>query len=242
MPLRDHFHPPLSRQHHWESFHDAWINTMVRHLNLRWLPAQYRADPQTHLEAFVQADVVAWDRNPGAVAQSTNGTGVAVASWAPPQATQTFTVDLTDPDIFEVRVFDTQHNTQLVAAVELVSPSNKDRPSSRDEFVCKCAGYLQKGVAVTVVDVITERRDNLHNLLLQLLEQPPLGTPVETAELYAVAYRSAPQKKGWQLDIWPEVLTLQTPLPTLPLWLTPTLAVPLELEATYEETLRVLRL
>ena len=36
--------------------------------------------------------------------------------------------------------------------------------------------------------------------------------------------------------------SLRKPLPTLPLWLADNLAVPLELEASYEETCRILRI
>ena len=41
---------------------------------------------------------------------------------------------------------------------------------------------------------------------------------------------------------WAHALAVGRPLPTLPLWLTDKLAVPLELEVTYEEACRVLRL
>ena len=39
---------------------------------------------------------------------------------------------------------------------------------------------------------------------------------------------------------WAHALTVEQPLPTLPLWLSDNLAVPLELEASYEETCRIL--
>jgi hypothetical protein len=39
-----------------------------------------------------------------------------------------------------------------------------------------------------------------------------------------------------------ESLALGKPLPTLPPWLADNLAVPLELEATYAETCRILRI
>jgi hypothetical protein len=41
-----------------------------------------------------------------------------------------------------VRIYDDEANRTLVAAVELVSPSNKDRPASREAFATKCAAYL----------------------------------------------------------------------------------------------------
>ena len=43
MPLLDHFHPPLSVQRHWHSFHNAWATFIASQLNQR-LPAGYFAE------------------------------------------------------------------------------------------------------------------------------------------------------------------------------------------------------
>jgi hypothetical protein len=72
------------------------------------------------------------------------------------------------------------------------------------------------------------------------LEEPVLWT--KPPPLYAVAYRTTKENETWRMDTWAEVLTLTSNLPTLPLWLASDLAVPLELEASYEETCRVLRI
>ena len=48
------------------------------------------------------------------------------------------------PDRFEVLVFEAEEGATLVAAVELVSPANKDRPAHRRAFAVKCASYLCK--------------------------------------------------------------------------------------------------
>jgi hypothetical protein len=201
MPLRDHFHPPLRDSHHWEGFHSAWVNTLVRHLNLRQLPARYRAEPQVHLGTQVEVDVAT----------------------------------------FEVRVYDEQRGSHLVAAVELVSPSNKDRAAHRRAFAVKCAAYLQQGVALVVVDIVTDRHENLHAELMGLLQLAGSTPWPEATHLYAVAYRTTKEDDGWRMDTWPEALAPGAALPTLPLWLASDLAVPLELEAAYEETRQVLR-
>ena len=52
----------------------------------------------------------------------------------------------------------------------------------------------------------------------------------------------APGGYSWLVEVWAHALALGRPLPTLPLWLADNLAVPLELEASYEETCRVLRI
>jgi hypothetical protein len=33
MPLRDHFHPPLSTRRYWHSFHQAWATYLASDLN-----------------------------------------------------------------------------------------------------------------------------------------------------------------------------------------------------------------
>lgn len=47
--------------------------------------------------------------------------------------------------------------------------------------------------------------------------------------------------KRW-LESWNHPLTVGSPLPTLPLWLSDKLAIPLYLEANYEQTCRDLRI
>ena len=60
-------------------------------------------------------------------------------------------------------------DARLVAAVELVSPRNKDRPESRSAFAAKSAAYLYRGVGLVTLDVVTGRQFNLHNELIDLL-------------------------------------------------------------------------
>src|SRR4051794_16499206 len=49
-------------------------------------------------------------------------------------------------DLFEVRVLNVEGQPRLVAAMELISPANKDRPAHRETFAGKCAGYLRQGI------------------------------------------------------------------------------------------------
>ena len=72
-------------------------------------------------------------------------------------------------DEYEVRVFDARRGRHLVAAIELVSPANKDRPEHPNVFVAKCAALVQKGVAVSIIDLVTVRRFNLYSELMTLI-------------------------------------------------------------------------
>ncbi len=53
---------------------------------------------------------------------------------------------------------------------------------------------------------------------------------------------TAQPDSAWQLETWLRPLRIGQPLPTLPLWRADNLSVPLELEASYEETCKVLRI
>jgi hypothetical protein len=229
MPLLDHFRPPLSQRRHWDSFHGAWAEAMAANLNQSLLPDRFVAEARVKLGGQVEIDVGTFADN-GTPATSDSG---GVAAWAPPAPVATTPLDFRDPDIFEVQVLSEEGGPRLVAAIELVSPANKDRPANRRLFAVKCASYLQSGVSVIIVDVVTERSGNLHAELLDLL-QVQLSTPGQGLhELYAVAHRTASALQGLQLQTWAHALTVGGPLPTLPLWLEADLCLPLDLEATY---------
>jgi hypothetical protein len=154
-----------------------------------------------------------------------------------------FEVDVSsyDLDEYEVRVYDTERGRLLVAAIEIVSPSNKDRPDTRDIFVGKVASLLQQGVCVCLADLVSVREANLYAELLKLIGRgdPALGlTPLH---LYAVSLRGRkPPKRRPLLDAWFYPMTLGQPLPTLPIWLTANLRISLPLEPSYQETCRIL--
>ncbi|HEV3340590.1 MAG TPA: DUF4058 family protein [Pirellulales bacterium] len=133
-----------------------------------------------------------------------------------------------------MQVLQEEGGPRLVAAIELVSPANKDRPSHRRMFAVKCASYLQSGVSVMVVDMVTERAGNLHAELLQLLEAHVSTPGQDSHDLYAAAYRTVAGSQGLTLETWAESLGLRQALPTLPLWIMPDLGLPMDLELTYQ--------
>ena len=243
MPLRDHFRPPLDDVRSWEELHGQWPAMIVADLN-RKLPPRYVAGPRVHLGAFMEIDVSTFEEDtPAAPVPSLGGEGgVANAVWAPPRPTFEVVADPPDQDEYEVRVYDTRRHRRLVAAVEIVSPASKDRPENRRAFVAKCAALLQQRVSVAIVDLVTTRQFNLYGDLLELLGQTDPALAPEPPSLYATACRWTRRDDAWHFETWAHPLARGRSLPTLPLWLTDNLAVPLELEATYEETCRVLRL
>jgi hypothetical protein len=230
MPLLDHFRGPLSDARHWESFHGGWAYEMMAALNRDLLPEGYFAEAQVHVGSQVEIDVASFEEKHSASWSQGNG-GLAVQTWAPPVAT--LIMPAVFPDELEVQVFRKEGGPTLVAAVELISPGNKDRPETRRLFAAKCATYLQAGIGLVIVDVVTERPGNLHNELVDLIEQA--GSFRLSPSLYTVAYHPVRRQTGDQIDIWPTSLELGQLLPTVPLCLRGGPAVPLDLEATYME-------
>jgi hypothetical protein len=168
--------------------------------------------------------------------------GRAVVVWEATEPTLRVETDLPDMDEYEVRVYDVTRGRRLVTAVELVSLSNKDRPESHQVFVARCAALLRQKVSVTIVDVVTIREFNLHADLLTLFGERDPSVGAAPAGTYAVTARGTRPRKKWLLESWYRPLVTGQALPRLPLWLTEDFAVTLDLEASYEETCRVLRI
>jgi hypothetical protein len=238
MPLLDHFHPPLSLERHWESFHAAWAGSLADALNRR-LPEGYFAEEQTHAGASIEIDVATFERS----APAANGGAVATMPpqvWAPPAPALTLPAVFADD--FEVRVFATRTGPRLVAAIELISPRNKDRAEARQAFAIKCASYLHQGVSLILIDIVTERHANLHNELLGLLGADPAARLPDDVTLYAAAYRPVRRQEREEIDLWPAHFALGGTLPVLPLALSAEVALPVDLEATYTDACQRRRL
>jgi hypothetical protein len=243
MPLLDHFHPPLELQFPWESIHAGWATRLADTLTEHWLPPDYIAAEQIHWGPNVEIDVAACERSAGGPPNVPNGPQTATLPprvWAPPAPMHTMPAVF--PQTFEVRIFHTISGLTLVAAIELVSPGNKDRPDERRAFATKCASYLAQGISVVVIDIVTNRRANLHNETMRLMEAADeLHLPAEMS-LYAVAYRPVRRQERDEIDLWTAPCAVGEPLPTMPLRLTRDLFVPVDFETTYQETCRRRRL
>jgi hypothetical protein len=225
MYLLDHLHNPVKRAIQWNSFHSHWLSGLSADLNRR-LPPNYYADPGVKLGIEVDVGAVEW---------LTDGAGEPLRwqpDWAAPAATATLPFTLATDEL-EVLVYgDTNDGHRLVGAVGLVSPANKDRAATRQQFVTKCLDYLAHGVGVVLVDAVTTEHVNLHNELMDRVDHPADRLP---GHLYATAYRPTGKNGDGRLDLWLYPLAVGEPLPTVPLWLYGGLCVPAELGATYAE-------
>jgi hypothetical protein len=121
---------------------------------------------------------------------------------------------------------------RLVAAVELISPRNKDRTSARETYLTRYLGYLLESVHLLLVDVHRNPigfsfADRIAQELS--IDQSPLPAPL------AVSFRvGEPAATGGSyLAIWRRALKVGSILPTLPLPLTTSATVWVDLERTY---------
>jgi hypothetical protein len=239
MPLLDHFHPPLHGPRRWEGFHHAWATFIAQQLNQDTLPPDYFADPEISIGPELEIDVATLEL------KGSNGSGKATATavWSPPRPKIAAKVKFAHLDTYEVRVYQDLGGAELRAAIELVSPANKDRATHRRTFAAKCAGYLRHGIGVVIIDVVTRRSANLHAELFKALEVKSRRAEWDSPTgLYAVAYRAVTVRKNPRVEVWPEPLALGKGLPVMPLWLALDLCVPVRLEQSYLAACRGLRI
>lgn len=217
----------------WEGVHQVWIVELLYWIKPR-LPEGYRAyigtTPTFAIDAPVEerpdVGVANWPR--------ANGPQAAPASPAPaaPELAEGPDQEVAVATLQGDKTLLIERRGLLVAAVESVSPRNKDRPAACAAYTGTYAAYLLKGVHLLLVDI--HRRPLSFSFADQIaaelrMEQPAMPAP------FAVAYRvgePAPQG-GRFLAVWRRPLTVGTPLPTLPLALSLHDSVPVDLEATY---------
>jgi len=204
------------------------------------LPPGYTAGPKVHLGAFCEIDISTYESDeasssPGWTLDREGG-GVALASWAATEPSVALEVEPEEDYEYAVHVYDEEREQTLVAAIEIVSPANKDRPEKRNNFVAKCAALLRAGVTVCIVDLVTIRQFNLYTQLMGFIGQPRAdrmcANPPAT---YCAACRWGKRDGKTRLEAWSHAVPVGDSLPTLPLWLTENLVVPLDLERSYEQ-------
>ena len=239
MPFRDHFRPPVSKRHSWEEVHGGWPMMIIQKLAPS-LPEGYQAAPRVHLGSYFEVDIGTFENDdaPRSRPQLAGDGGVATV----PEAELSLETDSSDVSEYEVLIYDVQQEKRLVAAIEIISPANKDRPAHRNNFVSKCAALLKQDVCVVLVDIVTIRNNNLYLQLLDYFELTDSVMSENDEGVYAACCRTRRLETKTVFDFWRKPLKLGRPLPTLPLWLTEKLSIPLDLEASYEDTCRLLRI
>ena len=218
MPLRDHFRPPLASSWSPEGILPGWPAMIVRGLNAV-VPGDYGFGLRVHRQGSEKgiSDLLC-----GPVDAQTADSPVSTLDVPSGEI---------DQDMFEVWIHD--NHREPSAILGLVSPATKVRPAARRAFVAKYATRLREGVSIAIVDLVTTDSHNLYRDLLSAFGLNDPSIPEVPWPMYAVSCRCRREPRADRFQAWSYPLAVGQPLPTLPLWVTDTLAVPLDLEATY---------
>jgi hypothetical protein len=233
MPLRDHFRPPVDELLPWDTLHAGWVSALAVHLNTRWLvDDEFVALEESRPGDETVVDIATYQQPFGS---SDGGVATRMLTYSPAPARTS--VETVLPDHHEIRILRQRGGRHLVAAIELISPANKDRPATREAFVAKCLAYLQAGVCVVILDVVTSDSHNLHALICESL-RADAEIAVPASELYAATYRPVLRDGRAEMDIWASNCRVGEVLPTMPLRLVGDRFIPVEFEVTYTDVCR----
>ena len=243
MPLRDHTKEPYSLTGNMQALHGRWPNVALDYLN-RVLPMRYRMLPTSHLGRFYELDIAAVDRMPRDAEEPGFGSGSSgTATLTTPQPT--LVLEYSEPKfpVYEVKVMEIA-TQRIVAVIEFASPSNKDRPDTRAEFAAKCAHFYKNRVCVSIIDVAVEQKFNLYSDTLDLLGHEDPAFSGKRVPQYAATIIARENENSWvrRIESWAYPLFAGQTLPKIPIILSDTETVMLDLEVTYEECMTSLRM
>ena len=234
--LRDHFHPPLSLTRPWSSVHASWAANLASAINDR-LPDGWFAGPQ--VKWAIEVDVATYDERGG---NPTFDGGSATATL--PSPTETLAFEMRH-DTVRVNVYQERGELRLAAAIELVSPGNRDRRAARDSFVAKCDAILRDGCGLIIVDIVIDRTADLHAELLGRVDPDRLNASSESTNShgpYHVAYRPFRVGGETRLSYWHRQQPIGQPMDDNLLFLKDGPVIEAPLAASYAETLRRLKI
>jgi hypothetical protein len=221
MPLHD-----WSKLPEWEGVHQLWIVGLYHDIKAK-LPAGYRAalatvpsltvgGPSTHPDVSVKRQPIP-EVDDSSLQSADDGLE--------------FEAEVSLLALDSTTMIQIFRASNLVAALELISPGNKDRESVRKSTVDRFVGYLALGIHLAFVDVHAQpQKFSLADAIARDLDfpQPPCPAP------QAISYRvgNAPDR-GRSLAVRRASLTIGEPLPMMPLSLSQFQHVAVDLESTY---------
>lgn len=229
MPIHDWTRVRANRFHF---FHQDWTIEIARTLNRGLLPDGYLAMAEQKTGG-PEPDIVTLSLPAPPAGGATGGVAVTTAPPAAKYRTQSDahtyarkanTVTIRHPD------------GQLVAAIEIVSPGNKDSRHAVRAFARKAVEFLHAGIHLLIVDLFPpSRRDpqGVHKLIWDRIKDEDFELPTDKP-LTLAAYSA-----GATLTAYVEPVGVGDVLPDMPIFLTEDRYVPCPLEATYRASWEV---
>ncbi len=214
-------------------FHVAWLPEIRKALNGGLLPEGFYALAEQHAGRTI-ADVLTLHASPGnleplPLLPTTGGTAVAEA---PPRVRRRESLEVGLRARRRSVAIRHISGHRLVALLEIVSPANKDRQQSVDDFAAKAVDALDAGVHLVVVDLFPPGPYDPQGMpaaVRRRLAGSDAADPLPAGEPLTLASYVA----GPGVDIYLEHLAPGGVLPEMPLFLNFERYVNLPLESTY---------
>jgi hypothetical protein len=229
MPLHDWNTPKF-----WSGVHSLWLSELFRYVKPK-LPHGYRA----YLGTLPYLAIGVTNGDPDlTVTRTPPGPVHALPGPGPDEGRQP---DEIEPDVEAlVATLPTPDLTLfveldglMVAAVEVVSPRNKDRQDAKAAYAAKYLGYLRQMVNLMVLEVTPRPHGfsfaNLIAAELEIPNQPPIAAPVVASYRVIGGVTGEPAV----VEVWRRAVRVGDPLPTLPLAIGPQQSISIDLEGTY---------
>ena len=218
-------------------FHLAWIGLLRSALNEGLSPPGYYALAEQHMGRTIP-DILALHLSPVPPPNlppppATGGTMLAEA----PRVRHLHTIEQAALERRRSLAIRHVSGHRLVALLEIVSPSDKDRARTVEDFAAKAVAALESGVHVVVVDLFPPGRHDPYGMLgaiCQRLEQSdePYDVPPE-APLTLASFVAGPR-----VEVFAEYVGVGAELPEMPLFLNSDRYINVPLQPAYQTAYR----
>jgi hypothetical protein len=228
MPVHDWTRVPAGIFHH---FHLEWVGDLSGALNCGLLPTGFYALGE-QFAGGLGPDVLTLQatRNEADLVEEAPG-GLALAVAPPKVRFRT----RAEPDAYakKAKAIVIRHvsDHRVIAVCEIVSPGNKNTRHGLRSFIDKAVSILRAGVHFVVLDLFPPGpRDphGIHKLIWEEFIDNDFVLPPDKP-LTLASYIGGPVPEAFI-----EPMSVGSPLPEMPVFLTPDVYVPLPLEATYQ--------
>ena len=217
------------------AFHLAWIAALQLALNEGILPEGFYALAEQHATRYIPDVLTLHASSPGGELhfRPLPGSGGTLVAESPPRTRRTMAI--TPSRATRRRSLAIRHVTEhrLIALIEILSPSNKDRRASVDDFAQKIVSALDCKVHVLIVDLFPPGRNDPNGMHDEIWRR--VGDEVEPYNLPAgepLTLASYAASEG--VEAYIDHVAVGSPLRDMPLFLTPDRYVNVPLEATYQ--------
>jgi hypothetical protein len=229
MPAHDWTTVDAATFHH---FHGSWITHISEALNGGLLPRGFYAMSEQHASLRV-ADILTLHVAERAPVEPRDLRGVALAE-PPPRVTRRMELQPSAAYRRARRTITIRHTSghRVVAMLEIVSPGNKDRRASVEQFVNKAVEAVDAGIHLLVVDLHPPGPHDphgMHGAIWSGLGSDDVEAPPDKP-LALAAYEACELPRAWV-----EFISVGDPLPDMPLFLDIGRHVDVPLDRTYLE-------